>query len=150
MSDLMTENGYYRLDAVKDGSIFEGELRWDEWVEKYKPIKNHITKYPNKDAEYDMFETYGDEQDYVYSLDEKLVWTEVQGDCSMLLIAGRHFVNRLNYYVCEIPWETGNEQVLISVEVECECYDEEKFDWGGDPDCKLGCEGEGYRTEYVD
>lgn len=150
MSDLMTENGYYRLDAVKDGSIFEGELRWDEWVEKYKPIKNHITKYPNKDAEYDMFETYGDEQDYVYSLDEKLVWTEVQGDCSMLLLAGRHFVNRLNYYVCEIPWETGNEQVLISVEVECECYDEEKFDWGGDPDCKLGCEGEGYRTEYVD
>ena len=97
-----------------------------------------------------MFETYGDEQDYVYSLDEKLVWTEVQGDCSMLLLAGRHFVNRLNYYVCEIPWETGNEQVLISVEVECECYDEEKFDWGGDPDCKLGCEGEGYRTEYVD
>lgn len=150
MSDLMTENGYYRLDAVKDGSIFEGELKWDEWVEKYKPIKNHITKYPNKDADYDMFETYGDEQDYVYSLDEKLVWTEVQGDCSMLLLAGRHFVNRLNYYVCEIPWETGNEQVLISVEVECECYDEEKFDWGGDPDCKLGCEGEGYRTEYVD
>ena len=150
MSDLMTENGYYRLDAVKDGSIFEGELKWDEWVEKYKPIKNHITKYPNKDADYEMFETYGDEQDYVYSLDEKLVWTEVQGDCSMLLLAGRHFVNRLNYYVCEIPWETGNEQVLISVEVECECYDEEKFDWGGDPDCKLGCEGEGYRTEYVD
>ena len=150
MSDLMTENGYYRLDAVKDGSIFEGELKWDEWVEKYKPIKNHITKYPNKDADYDMFETYGDEQDYVYSLDEKLIWTEVQGDCSMLLLAGRHFVNRLNYYVCEIPWETGNEQVLISVEVECECYDEEKFDWGGDPDCKLGCEGEGYRTEYVD
>jgi hypothetical protein len=150
MSNLWTDNGYYNIEAVKDGSIFEGELKWDEWVEKYKPIKNHITKYPNKDADYDMFETYGDEQEYVYSLDEKLVWTEVQGDCSMLLLAGRHFVNRLNYYVCEIPWETGNEQVLISVEVECECYDDEKFDWGGDPDCKLGCEGEGYRTEYVD
>ena len=150
MSDLMTENGYYRLDAVKDGSIMEGELKYSEWQDKYKPIKNHITKYPDINAEFSMFETYGEEVEYVNSVDPKYVWTEVQGDCSMLLIAGKAFVNRLAYYVCEEPWETGMEQVLLSVEVECECYDDEKFDWGGDPDCKLGCEGEGYRTEYVD
>ena len=150
MSNLMTENGYYRLDAVKDGSIFEGEMTFTQWEEKYKPIKNHITKYPDTNAEFEMFETYGEEVGYVNSVDPKYVWTEVQGDCSMLLVAGRAFVNRLGYYVCKEPWETGNEQVLLSVEIECECYDDEKFDWGGDPDCKLGCEGEGYRTEYVD
>ena len=149
--NLMNDNGNYTQAVIDDGSIWEGEISWDSWVEKYKPIKNHITKYPNKDADYDMFETYGAEQDYVYSVDEKLVWTEVQGDMSMLLLAGRHFVNRLNYYVCEVPWETGDEQVLISVEVECDCFDQNKYDEGedaGDPECDK-CEGYGLRTEYV-
>jgi hypothetical protein len=150
--NLMNDNGNYTKAVIDDGSIWEGEIRWNDWVEKYKPINNHITKYPNKDTGYDMFETYGAEQDYVYSLDEKLVWTEVQGDMSMLLLAGRHFVNRLCYYVCEIPWETGDEQVLVSVEVECDCFDQDKYDEGedaGNPECPE-CEGYGLKTEYVD
>lgn len=150
MSDLMTDNGYYRLDAVKDGSIFEGEMTFTQWEEKYKPVINHLDKYSTPEMPSRMFETYGEEVEYVNSVDPKYVWTWIDGDCSSLLIAGKAFVNRLGYYVCKEPWETGNEQVLLSVEVECECYDDEKFDWGGDPDCKLGCEGEGYRTEYVD
>lgn len=150
MSNLMTENGYYNIEAVKDGSIFEGEMTFTQWEEKYKPVVNHLDKYAGPNNVSRMFETYGAEQEYVQSVDEKRIWTWVDGDCSSLIIAGYHYVNRLGYYVTEEPWETGNEQVLLSVEVECECYDDEKFDWGGDPDCKLGCEGEGYRTEYVD
>ena len=149
---LQNSNGNYTQAVIDDGSIMEGELKWDEWVEKYKPIKNHITKYPDPQSGFESFETYGAEQEYVYSLDEKLVWTEVQGDMSMLLLAGRHFVNRLCYYVCEEPWETGDEQVLISVEVECECFSQDKYDEGedaGDPDCPE-CEGYGLRTAYVD
>ena len=148
MSDLMTDNGYYRLDAVKDGSIFEGELKWDEWVEKYKPIKNHITKYPDPQSEYDMFETYGDEWEFVKSQDPKYVWTWVTGDMCDIVLAGPHFVNRFGYYVTEIPWDSEWDSCLLSVETECECYDEEKFDDGGDPDCKI-CEGYGLVTEYV-
>ena len=150
--NLMNDNGNYTQSQVDDGSIMEGELKWDEWVEKYKPIKNHITKYPDPQSSFEMFETYGEEWEFVKSQDPKYVWTEIQGDMSMLLIAGVAFVNRLNYYVCEVPWETGDEQVLVSVEVECECFDQDKFDEGedyGDPDCKE-CEGYGLRTAYVD
>ena len=148
MTDLWTEAGYYNPKAVEDGSIWEGEMKWSDWEEKYKPVKNHLDKYGNGESL--MFETYGAEQEYVQSVDEKRVWTWVDGDCSSLILAGYHYVNRLGYYVTEEPWETGNEQVLLSVEVECECYDDEKFEYGGDPDCQLGCEGEGYRTEYLD
>ena len=152
---VMTESGFYSLEAIKDGSIWDGEMTYSEWEAKYKPIPNHITKYNQL-----QFETYGDEVEYVKSVDPKRVWTWVDGDACSLLLAGWHYVNRLSYYVCEKPWETGDEQVLLSVEVECECYDEEAYGpytlpngheyWeSGNPECKL-CEGQGIRTEYLD
>lgn len=149
---LYNDNGNYTADSIKDGSIWEGEISWDTWEKKYKPVINYIRaeKYPDHPAER-MFETYGAEVEYVNSVDPKYVWTEIQGDMSSLLVAGRAFVNRLGYYICEEPWETGDEQVLISVEVECECFDQDKYDEGddaGDPNCEL-CEGYGLRTEWL-
>ena len=149
---LHNDNGNYTQAVIDDGSIMEGELKWDEWVEKYKPIKNHITKYPDPNAEFEAFETYGDEWEFVKSQDPKYVWTMIDGDMSSLLVAGISWVNRMVYYICEVPWEDENEQVLVSVEVECECFDQDKYDEGedaGDPNCPE-CEGYGLRTAYVD
>ena len=160
MTNLMTESGFYNLEAVRDGSIFEGEITFTQFEEKYKPVVNHLDKYAGPNNVSRMFETYGPEVKYVQSRHEKYVWTWVDGDACSLLLAGYHYVNRLGYYVCEEPWETGNEQVLLSAEVECECYDEEAYGpytlpngheyWeSGNPECKV-CEGQGIRTEYVD
>ena len=120
------------------------------WTEKYKPIPNKFSKYPNEM----MYETYGEEVEYIQSLDPRYVWTNVQGDECDLIVAGYAYVNRLAYYVTEVPWENEEDYVLISVEKECECYsdDEEMLvkrdDNWGDPDC-VECEGAGYVTEYV-
>lgn len=116
-------------------------LGWDAWAEKYKPEENHI-----KTSNELMFETYGEELEYIQSLDPRYVWTSVQGDMSDLIVAGVAYVNRLCYYVTEIPWENEDEYVLISVEKECVCYDEESGE--GSEDCKI-CEGYGLVTEYV-
>jgi hypothetical protein len=130
------------------------ELTWDEWVEKFKPIKNTITKYPEPDAEYSSFETYGAEQEFVASkVDDRLVWTMGDGDMCTYLSNGYHYVNRLNYYVCSVPYEEDTDyQIIISTEEECVCYSEERADEGGeygDPDCKE-CEGYGLVTVYND
>ena len=123
---------------------------WAEWEAKFKPKQNHISKFESK-----MYETYGEEYDYIKSLDPKYVWTNVQGDMSDLLVAGVAWVNRLSYYVCEIPWEDEDDSVLLSVEEECECYSEDeeilqqRNDNWGDPQCEK-CEGYGYVTNYVD
>ena len=116
-------------------------LGWDAWAEKYKPIKNKFSKHDEV-----MFETYGEEVEFVQAQDPKYVWTNVQGDMSDLIVAGYAYVNRLCYYVTEIPWENEDEYVLISVEKECECYDEESGE--GKEDCAI-CEGYGLVTEYV-
>jgi len=142
----MNDNGNYTLDDVK---LDEGEITFEAWSEKYKPIKNHITKYPNKDSEFDMFETYGEEYDHVLSQPHNKVWTEVQGDFSMLLVPGVSIINRLGYYICEEPWTDENETVVLSMDIECHCYDEAEEEGEGDPDCR-DCEGYGFRTVYPD
>ena len=124
-------------------------LGWDAWAEKYKPIKNKFSKHDEL-----MFETYGDEVEFVQAQDPKYVWTSVQGDMSDLIVAGYAYVNRLCYYVTEIPWENEDEYVLISVEKECVCYSEDedvmetRDGEQGDPECDK-CEGYGLVTEYV-
>ena len=121
-------------------------MTWSEWEEKYKPIPNPFVKSPDYDKL--MFETYGEEYEFVKTkIDSQQVWTYVDGDMSSLIMAGFGIVNRIGYYVTEIPWEDSMDYVLLSVEEECECYDEESGE--GKEDC-TECEGYGLVTKYVD
>jgi transposase len=118
---------------------------WDTFEKRYKPVKN---KFRN-DGEYG-FETYGEELEYIQEADPNYVWTWVQGDMSDIIVPGKQYVNRLAYYVCEVPWTDEDEYVLLSVEVECYCYNEDGYENGeyGKEGCE-DCEGYGYVTEYV-
>lgn len=124
---------------------------WQKWEEKFKPMKNHLVADPDQQ----MFETYGEEVEYVIKQDPKHIWTWIQGDMSDLIVAGYHYVNRLGYYITELPWENEYDLALLSVEVECECYSEDeevmesRNDEMGDPNCQE-CEGYGLVTKYVD
>lgn len=123
---------------------------WEAFEKEFKPKKNHLV--PTNGYNY---ETYGDEVAYIKSLDPKYVWTWVEGDMSSLLVNGMAYVNRFSYHVCEVPWdENVDYQVLLSVETECDCYDEDEDVMEtrggeyGDPACTK-CEGYGMYTEYV-
>jgi hypothetical protein len=132
-------------------------LTWDEWVERFKPIKNHITKYPNTDADYDSFETFGEEVEFVISkAEDNLVWTFSDGDMCSYLGNGYHYINRINYYVCTVPYDPDKTyEIIVSTEQECVCYSEEadvmeaRGDEFGDPNCPE-CEGYGLVTVYND
>lgn len=115
---------------------------WDTWAEKYKPIPNKFSKQPDEL----MYETYGEEVEFVQKADNRYIWTYVDSDMCSLLLAGYHYVNRLGYYITEVPWTDEDTTVLLSVERECECYDDETGE--GKEDCPE-CEGYGLVTEYV-
>lgn len=122
---------------------------WSAFADKYKPKNNHFSKHNEM-----MYETFGQEVEYIQSLDPKYVWTWLTGDMCDVLVAGYAYVNRLGYYVTEVPWEDEDTSVLLSVETECDCYseDEDVVDSRngeyGDPDCEK-CEGAGLVTEFV-
>jgi hypothetical protein len=100
-------------------------LTYDEWFDKYQPITNHITGYDEK-----HFETFGEEQDFVIAQPNENVWTEVDGDEGTYIISGFHYVNRIQYYVTENPWE---EDVEVPTWVYREC------DNAVEGECKLEC-----------
>lgn len=83
-------------------------ITYEEWLEKYQPIKNHLVE----DSSYDgmMFETYGDELKFVQErIDKNLVWTlSDDGEGNLSIDNGYGYVNRMGYFVCKEPYAGSN------------------------------------------
>ena len=97
-------------------------MTWDEWYNHYKPITNKITPFALK-----SFETYGEEQDFVFAQPNENVWTEVDVDGGVYLVAGKHYVNRIHYYVTELPYDNEDQEVVVNFYKECKDCES----WGG-------------------
>lgn len=93
------------------------ELTFDEWCEQYKPIVNHLddnASFDNGDGGI-MFETYGDEVDFVKSQSPANIWMYGSGDDGGTYVwNGWGFVNRLGYFITEVPCPDG---LTIQVQV---------------------------------
>lgn len=90
------------------------EMTYDDFLEKYTPIKNHICKTAPLDG--CMFETIREEYEFVKNQDPKNVWTLIDCDGWYGIAAGFHFINRLGYVITEEPWESVEEEFTISDE----------------------------------
>ncbi len=83
------------------------EMSFEDWVKEYKPIYNHIDKNASFQDDSDnglMFETYGDEVEFVKSQSPDKIWMYGDGDDGGSYIwNGWHIVNRIGYFVTEVP-----------------------------------------------
>ena len=59
-----------------------------------------------------MFETYGDELDFVEDHDPSNIWTLVEEDGILSLSSGKITANRIGYFVTETPCE-GNINIVL-------------------------------------
>ena len=90
------------------------EMDYDVWLETYRPILNHIDTNASFDSM--MFETYGDEVEFVKSQSPDKIWMYGEGDDGGTDIwSGWGFVNRLGYFITEVPWPEG---VIIQIMVQ--------------------------------
>jgi hypothetical protein len=106
------------------------ELTFDEWLDTYKPIPNYLDEnasFQNESGFGVMFETYGEEVDFVKQQDPNRIWMYGSGDDGGLYIwSGWGFVNRLGYFVTEVPFpENTTIQVLVGEpDLTCDDCDE--------------------------
>ena len=91
------------------------EMDFDEWCETYKPITNHIDTNASFDGA--MFETYGDEVEFVKSANPDCIWTYGDGDEGGSYVwNGWSFVNRIGYFITEVPCPADTTiQIQVSV-----------------------------------
>jgi len=81
------------------------KMTFDSWMDKYKPMKNHIDT--NSACEGLMFETYGPELEFVQQQDLKCVWTYIEEDGELYVVSGFHVVDRIGYFVTEVALNEG-------------------------------------------
>lgn len=85
-------------------------INYDNWFEKYKPQLNHFTSSPDNDNY--TFETFGEELEYVKSQHQNRVWTLLDCDNEeSWIIPGYSWINRMGFFITEIPWESEDIQV---------------------------------------
>ena len=93
---------------MSDTSI---ELTEDEFTEVYPLVHNHINPtagWAFGEESGCLFETYGDELEFVHRQDPRKVWTLVGGDDGELyVVSGLHLVNRMGYFVSSVPLRQG-------------------------------------------
>lgn len=77
-------------------------LTVDEWEEQFKPINNMFDE--NSSWNGIMFETYGDEEAFVRGQLPTTIWTYIDSTGGTLLVNGYSFVNRIGYFVTEVPF----------------------------------------------
>ena len=56
-----------------------------------------------------LFETYGEDWDKVRRTSHQNIWTLVDCDGKLVIVAGCHLVNRMNYLVTKNQWRDGTE-----------------------------------------
>jgi hypothetical protein len=96
------------------------EMTMEEWEATYKPIPNNI----DTNASFDglMFETYGDEYEFVKSANPLCIWTYGDGDDGGSYIwNGFHLINRLGYFITEVP-APDEEECIIQIKVSSYWY----------------------------
>jgi hypothetical protein len=123
------------------------EMDFDEWFDTYKPIPNNIDKNASFDGH--MFETYGDEVEFVKKVDPNYIWTYGDGDDGGSYVwNGWSFVNRIGYFITEVPCPPDTTiQIRVSsywfycegcgaeIEDEGQLINEKFYDLGFCPEC---------------
>ncbi len=86
---------------------------FDEWVEKYKPIKNQFEDTSFEGCVFDYSED--DQWEFIKNQNPANIWTMVDSDDCFVVISGCHWVNRESYFITEIPVQKEDLQTEFLV-----------------------------------
>ena len=75
-----------------------------EWFDQY-----------GVDADGRLYETYGEDMNYINSMPVSFVWTLVDGDTKPVVVNGLAFVNRVGYYLTKKP-HNPNDIIVVDLE----------------------------------
>lgn len=97
------------------------EVTEENFDEVFKPQQNHLDN--NASFNGCMYETYGEEVNYVLNLAKttRKVWTIIDNnDGTMFYLPGFHYVNRIGFLICEVEYQQEQE----AIELDCDFWNE--------------------------
>ena len=92
-------------------STIQRQLSEDEFMDRYPLVFNHLDPTASWACDNEpgcLFETFGEELEFVRCQHPLTVWTLVDGDDDDLyVLSGLHFCNRIGYFVSTVPRDDG-------------------------------------------
>lgn len=88
----------------------------NDFEQKYTYSRNIKSTVLDPNDQAGMLETFGEDIDLVLQVNNstpKRVWTMIDGDNGMYLVAGFHFVNRVYYVVTNEEWQDSDEEYVF-------------------------------------
>lgn len=92
------------------------QMTFDEWWDEFKPVVNHLVGPDKRSCDNRLFETFGAEDEYVRKvagLEPQRVWTLLDCDGVQVIGDGWHWVNRVGYFVTEVPASEGTDYEVM-------------------------------------
>jgi len=74
-------------------------MTFSEWATEFAPIANRF------DSDTYMFDTEGEQLDYVQSQDRDVVWSYVYADLATVITNGYASANVIGYYITQFPYK---------------------------------------------
>lgn len=90
------------------------KMTWEQFEERFQPIKNHITKREEFNGW--LFETYDDDLAFVMDFANKnpeQVWTILDCDGATVIGSGYHLINRMGYIICKVRFKKDDDITVI-------------------------------------
>ena len=89
----------------------------DDWEKKYTSDESIESEAFSGEEGYEgMLETYGSDLETVNKITSetlKRVWTMMDGEEGMMLVAGKHLVNRIYYVISNEEYGNEDEEYLV-------------------------------------
>jgi hypothetical protein len=102
-------------------SFFEFSMNVDDWMAKFKPVKNLLATDDSFDG--CLFDTSPEELKLVREANPKCVWTLLDWEDGRVITNGCQYVNRMGYFISEVPFDSeGGRYLEVQVE-EVACHD---------------------------
>lgn len=88
-------------------SDFLNEYTFEDWLERFDPIQNHLVDNSSVDGY--LFMNYGREWGFVKEFANKNIWSLIitdleNGSTSWDIVSGVHVVNRAGFLVTRVAW----------------------------------------------
>lgn len=89
-------------------------MTFRKWWDTYRPKRHRLR---SKSFEHCLYDAWDEREKHrafdAYTANPKSVWTFMEMDGRLYIVAGYALVNRLGYFVCSVPFE--NEMVAPEV-----------------------------------
>jgi len=84
------------------------QMNYSDWNDKYRPLRREKGNLIDVDPRVGNMT----QEDFNTARSENRIWTLLDGEIDPIITNGFHYVNRLEHYVCEVPYDS-NELIEV-------------------------------------